>query len=318
MRILITGGSGLVGQNLTSRLVREGYTEIRVHINKRQPRIKHKTVVYVQGDLTNYETCLNVTKDIDVVIHAAANTSNAVDTVNDPLAHVTPNVVINNFLLDACYRNQVKKFLFISSSTVYPPKDELAVKENDFLFNEPYPVYYGVGWMKRFAEVQCRLYSEFIQNPMVTVIIRPANLYGPHDKFDFDKCHVTPATIRKVADDMNPIPIWGDGSELRDLLYIDDFIDALLIIIEKQNSYDIFNIGSNTVYSVLEILDIMKGLVKNSRPVEFIKGKPSMIPVRKISSDKFMEKFNWKPKTSINQGLMLTYEWYLENRSEFK
>lgn len=317
-KILITGGSGLVGQNLTNKLVSEGYSNVRVHLHTRQPRIKHTNVEYVSGNLTEYNTCLEVTKDLDIVIHAAASTSNAVDTVNDPLAHVTPNVAMNNFLIDSAYRNKVKKYIFISSNTVYPPKDNEPVSETDFLFDEPYPVYFPVGWMKRYAEVQCTLYSTYLPNPMTTVVVRPANLYGPHDKYDFAKCHVTPATIRKIADNMNPIPVWGDGSELRDLLYIDDFVDALQLIIEKQETHDVFNIGSNQVYSVNDVISVMKSLVGNTNPIEYVSGKPSMIPVRKINSDKIASVLGWKASTPLHEGLLKSYNWYLENKEEFK
>lgn len=317
MKILITGGSGLVGQNLTNHLYKQGYKDLVVHLHKRSVRNSISGISYIHGNLMDYQTCLEITKDIDVVIHAAASTSNAVDTVIDPLAHVTPNVAMNNFLIDASYRNKVKKYIFISSNTVYPPKGDNPVVETDFLFNAPYPVYFPVGWMKRYAEVQCELYSKYLPNPMTTVVIRPANLYGPHDKFDFNKCHVTPATIRKVADNMNPIPIWGDGSELRDLIYIDDFVEAVQIIMEKQNSYDTFNVGSNKVYSVNEVLDIMKSLVGNNNPVEYVQGKPSMIPIRKIDSTKIKNLLGWEAKTSLEEGLLKTYHWYLRNKDEF-
>lgn len=316
-KILITGGSGLVGQNLTNHLIKNGYTNLRVHLHKRNARIKHESVEYVIGSLMSHEKCLEVTKDVDIVIHAAASTSNAVDTVNDPLAHVTPNVAMNNFLIDASYRNKVKKYIFLSSNTVYPPKGDDPVEETDFLFDAPYPVYFPVGWMKRYAEVQCELYAKYLPNPMTTIVVRPANLYGPHDKYDFAKCHVTPATIRKVADNVNPIPIWGDGTELRDLLYIDDFVDAIQILIEKQHDYDVFNVGSNTVYSVNEVLERMKILAQNNNEVTYVKGKPSMIPVRKISSEKFMNKFNWQPEVDLDQGLKTAFDWYLANKQEF-
>ncbi len=317
LKILITGGSGLVGQNLTNKLVSEGYANIRVHLHTRSPRIKHDSVEYVSGDLTTYKDCLAVTKDVDIVVHAAASTSNAVDTVQDPLAHVTPNVAMNNFLIDSAYRNKVKKYIFISSNTVYPPKGDEPVVETDFLFDEPYPVYFPVGWMKRYAEVQCELYAKYLPNPMTTVVIRPANLFGPHDKYDFAKCHVTPATIRKVADNMNPIPVWGDGTELRDLLYIDDFIEALQLVIEKQDTYDVYNIGSNSVYSVNEVLFTMKQMVGNTNPIEYVKGKPSMIPTRKIDSNKIKNNLGWSAKTPLHVGLQNAYNWYLENKSEF-
>jgi len=317
-KILITGGSGLVGQNLTNKLVADGYTNIRVHLHTRQPRTKHDAVEYVSGDLTTYKDCLAVTKNVDIVIHAAASTSNAVDTVQDPLAHVTPNVAMNNFLIDSAYRNKVSKYIFISSNTVYPPKGDSPVVETDFLFDEPYPVYFPVGWMKRYAEVQCELYSKYLPNPMTTVVIRPANLFGPHDKYDFAKCHVTPATIRKVADNLNPIPVWGDGTELRDLLYIDDFIEALQLVIEKQETYDVFNVGCNDVYSVNDVLATMKSLVNNDNPIEYIKGKPSMIPTRSIDSNKINRVLGWSAKTPLAVGLKKSHDWYLENKDEFK
>ena len=317
-KILITGGSGLVGQNLTNKLVADGYTDIRVHLHNRQPRIKHDTVEYVSGNLMTYDDCLAVTKDVNIVIHAAASTSNAVDTVQDPLAHVTPNVAMNNFLIDSAYRNKVKKYIFISSNTVYPPKGDEPVVETDFLFDEPYPVYFPVGWMKRYAEVQCELYAKYLPNPMTTVVIRPANLFGPHDKYDFAKCHVTPATIRKVADNLNPIPVWGDGTELRDLLYIDDFIEALQLVIERQETYDVFNVGCNDVYSVNDVLATMKSLVNNDNPIEYVKGKPSMIPTRRIDSNKINRVLGWSAKTPLAVGLKKAHDWYLENKDEFK
>lgn len=317
-KILITGGAGLVGQNLTNKLVADGYTNIRVHLHTRQPRIKHNSVEYVTGNLMEYSNCLEITKDVGIVIHAAASTSNAVDTVQDPLAHVTPNVAMNNFLIDSAYRNKVSKYIFISSNTVYPPKGDDPVVETDYLFYDTYPVYFPVGWMKRYAEVQCELYSKYLPNPMTTVVIRPANLFGPHDKYDFAKCHVTPATIRKVADNMNPIPVWGDGTELRDLLYIDDFVEALQLVIEKQETYDVFNVGCNDVYSVNDVLATMKSLVNNDNPIEYVSGKPSMIPTRRIDSNKINRVLGWSAKTPLAEGLKKAYDWYLANKDEFK
>jgi|694.fasta_scaffold42427_3 GDP-L-fucose synthase len=318
-KILITGGSGLVGQNLTNRLHKEGYKNIKVNLHKRGVRKPIEGVEYTHFDLKTYEQCLEATKDVDVVYHCAASTSNAVDTVVDPLAHVTPNVAMNNFLIDASWRNKVQHYIFLSSNTVYPPKGDKPVVETDFLFDEPYPVYFPVGWMKRYAEVQCELYAKYLPVKMKCTVIRPANLFGPHDKYDFNKCHVTPATIRKVADKMDPIPVWGDGSELRDLLYIEDFVEALQIVMEKETEdYQVYNVGSNRVYSVLEVLEIMKRIANFNAPTEFIKGKPSMIPTRKIDSFKIFDNLGWQATTSLEDGLANAYEWYLENKSEFQ
>lgn len=317
-KILITGGSGLVGQNLIETLIKSGYKNIRVNLHKRNVRKTYDFIEYTWYDLKTYEGCLNATKNIDVVFHCAASTSNAVDTINDPLAHVTPNVAMNNFLIDASWRNKVLHYIFLSSNTVYPPKGDIAVSEEDFLFDPPYPVYFPVGWMKRYAEIQCELYGKYLDRKMKCTVIRPSNLYGPHDKYDFDKCHVTPATIRKVADKMNPIPIWGDGSELRDLLYIEDFCEALQIVMENESqNFAVYNVGSNKVYSVLEVLDNMKSIANFDAPIEFIKGKPLMIPTRKINSDNIYNSLGWKAKTSLEDGLKSAYNWYLEHKQEF-
>jgi GDP-L-fucose synthase len=175
-----------------------------------------------------------------------------------------------------------------------------------------------VGWMKRYAEVQCELYGKYLPVKMKCTVVRPANLFGAHDKYDFNKCHVTPATIRKVADKMNPIPVWGDGSELRDLLYIGDFVDALQVIMENETEmFEVYNVGSNKVYSVLEVLDLMKKIANYDAPTEFISGKPSMIPTRKIDSNKIKDKLGWEAKTTLENGLKIAYDWYNENRDEF-
>ena len=316
-KILITGGSGLVGQNLTNKLLSQGYRNIRVTIHKKIPREQHNSVEYMMVDLETREGAMAATKDVDVVFHCAASTSNAVDTVVDPLAHVTPNVAMNNFLIDAAWRNKVKKYIFISSNTIYPPKGDQPVAETDFIFSDIYPVYFPVGWMKRYAEIQCELYAKYLPEKMTTIVVRPANLYGPHDKYDFNKCHVTPATIRKVADKMNPIPVWGDGKEVRDLLFIDDFIDALIMIMDKQNEHDVFNVGSNNGYTVNDVLETMKQIAQYDAPIEYVSGKPSMIPVRYIDSNKIMNKLGWSPKTTLESGLRQTYDWYLKNKEEF-
>jgi GDP-L-fucose synthase len=318
-KILITGGSGLVGQNLTNKLLEEGYTNLRVNIHKKQPRIKYDTVEYTYFDLQTHEGCLGATQRVEIVFHCAAQTSNAVDTVDDPLAHVTPNVSMNNFLIDASWRNGTNHYIFISSNTVYPPKGDEPVVETDFLFDEPYPVYFPVGWMKRYAEVQCELYAKYLPRKMKCTVIRPANLFGPHDKYDFNKCHVTPATIRKVADKMNPIPVWGDGTELRDLLYIGDFVEALQVVMEKETEmFEVYNVGSNEVHSVNNVLSLMESSAGYSAPIEYIKGKPSMIPTRKINSDKIRKKLGWGPKVQLKDGLMMAYNWYLDHKEEFK
>ena len=165
------------------------------------------------------------TRKIDYVFMLAANTSGAAVMEKTPLAHLTPNVIMNSQMLAAAYENQVSKFCFISSNTVYPVTDE-PVKEEDVNY-EFFSKYFIVGWMKLFSEKMSQMYSKHISNPMKTVVIRPGNLYGPHDKFTWTESKVIAALIRKSIERYDPLQVWGDGNDLKDFLYIDDFIDGL-------------------------------------------------------------------------------------------
>ncbi len=306
-KILILGATGFVGRNLAERLYNEGYTNLRNHGFNRKLEDFGESV---QGDLRDENFVNQIMEGVDVVFHCAASTSNAVDTIYAPLLHVTPNVIINALTLEKAYKNNIKKFIFLSSSTIYPESGERAVMETDFIYESIYKTYYPVGWMKRYAEVLCKMYSEILINPMQTVIVRPANLYGPHDKYDLDKCHVTPASVIKVATRLNPIPVWGDGTEIRDLLYVEDFVEALQIIMENEENHEIYNVGSNCGYSVNHVIDVLKEIEGLDSPIDYVNNKAPMIPTRLIDSFKIYDKLGWSARTTIYEGLEKTLNWY--------
>ena len=88
--------------------------------------------------------------------------------------------------------------------------------------------------MKRYGETLCEFFSNQIHDPIPCVIIRPSNSFGPNDKYDFEKCHVTPhSNIRKVVDNLNPIPLWGDGTEVRDIIHVDDMVSGFICVDER-------------------------------------------------------------------------------------
>jgi GDP-L-fucose synthase len=241
----------------------------------------------------------------------AANSSGAAVMTKTPLAHLTPNVVMNSQILAASYANGVKKFCFISSNTVYPLTD-FAVSEND-VTGEFFEKYFIVGWMKRFSELMCEMYSKKINKPMQTLIVRPGNLYGPRDKFKKEESKVIAALIRRAYEKENPFEVWGDGEDIKDFLYIDDFIDALIGAFEKSNDFDIFNIASGVPITIKEVLhDIIQISGNKDIEVKFDPSKPTMIPIRMIDISKIKNQIGWNPKTSIYNGLKQTFEWYSE------
>ena len=239
----------------------------------------------------------------------AANTSGAKVMTATPLVHLTPNILMNLNMLEAAYEFGAKKFLFISSNTVYPLTDN-AVKEGD-VTNEFYESYHIVAWMKRFTEIVCHMYSNHLKEPMKTVVVRPANLYGPYDKFDWEKSKVIPAIIRSAIERHDPFQIWGDGMDLKDFLYIDDCIEGLLLAMEKLDEFEPMNIASGIPVTIREVLEeILKAADYEDADIQYDKSKPTMIPKRMINISLATEKLGFRPKTSLQDGIKNTIDWY--------
>jgi len=309
-KVLVAGAAGFVGSHLSQRLVNSGAI-VRGTLHKSTPLLEINGVEYIKTNLETASDCELATKNIDYVFMCAANSSGAEVMTKTPLVHLTPNVIMNSQMLAASYANSVKKFCFVSSNTVYPLTD-FAVSEDDVngVFFEKYFI---VGWMKRFSEIMCEMYATKISKPMPTLIVRPGNLYGPLDKYKKNESKVIAALIRRAYEKEDPFEVWGDGEDIKDFLYIDDFIDALLETFPKSNDFDIFNIASGVPVTIKEVLKHIIDISNNGTiEVIFDKTKPTMIPKRMINISKINKLIGWYPKTSINQGLKLTFEWYAD------
>jgi GDP-L-fucose synthase len=319
-KILVTGASGFIGSRLLKMLWELGYTNLRGTSFSRNLRNDFEgttEVEHIKGDLTDAKFCNEISKGIDVIFHCAANTTNALDTKVNPLLHVTPNIEMNVNLMEQSWKNGVKKFVFPSSNTTYPDMGSTPCTEDiEVLTSNIYPVYKAVGWMKRYTETLCDFFSNQIHNPMQCIILRPSNAYGPNDKYDFEKCHVTPASIRKVADGLNPIPVWGDGTEVRDIIHVDDMVSGFITVAEKINFFDIYNISYGEGYSVNEVLNVIKELDGNQNPIEYVNNKAPMIPIRLLDNTK-LRNLGWKPKYDLKNGLANAIDWYKNNKKEF-
>jgi GDP-L-fucose synthase len=319
-KILITGASGFIGSRLLKTLYENGYTNLRVVTFSRDLRDSNDWVRKVEhrmGDLQNANFCDTVTKEVDVIFHCAANTSNALDTKVNPLLHVTANVEMNVNLMEQAWRNGVRKFMYISSNTVYPDLgNEYCTEDVECQTPNIFPVYKAVGNMKRYGETLCDFLSNHIHNPMQCIIIRPSNAFGPNDKYDYEKCHVTPANIRKVADGLNPIPVWGDGSEIRDIIHVDDMVSGFMCVAENVDTYDVYNVCYGEGYCVNEVLNVIKDIEGNKNPIEYVNNKAPMIPVRLLSNEK-LKKLGWVPKYDLKSGLTDAINWYKNNKNSF-
>ncbi|MCC6346062.1 MAG: NAD-dependent epimerase/dehydratase family protein [Nitrospirales bacterium] len=308
--VLVAGGTGFVGANLINRMLSLG-AKVRATLHRKDAVIADNRVEYVKADLLVMDDCRRAVQDMDYVFLCAANTSGAAVIASTPLVHVTPNIIMNSQMLEAAWAAKVKKFIWLSSNAAYPPSADRPVREEEMFDGDPYDIYFGVAWMKRYTEILCRLYSEKLKERMATVVVRPSNIYGPYDDFDFATSHMMSATIRKVVERQKPIKVWGTGDDIRDLIYIDDFIDALVLAAEKIETFDPVNIGYGKGYSIKEILQICLEVDGyDDAVVEYDSSKPSMIPVRLISTEKAERVLGFKARTDLREGIRKTMEWY--------
>lgn len=307
---LVIGGAGFIGSNLVRRLVADGY-RVRATVHQRKPIEPLAEVEYVEAELTSLADCHRVVEGVDAVFMAAASTAGAAVMAATPLVQVTPNVVMNSQILEASYAAAVKKFLFISSSAAYPPSGDRPVREDEMFQGDPPEVYHAVGWMKRYAEILCHTYAKKIKKPMATVVVRPSNVYGPFDKFDSGRSHVTAATLRKVADRHNPIEVWGTGEDVRDLIYVDDFIEGTMKAFNADTDYLAVNIAEGKGHTVKQVLETLMDIdgYKDAK-VQFDPSKPQMIPIRLIDTTLAEKQLGFRAKTSLREGLKKTLAWY--------
>ena len=309
-KVLVAGGAGFIGVNLINRLLSEG-AKVRATIHRKEPVILDNRIEYIECDLTRMEDCQKAVSGMDYVFHCAANTSGAAVMASTPLVHVTPNIIMNSQMLEAAYFTKVKKFIWLSSNAAYPPSGNRPVREEEMFNGDPYETYFGVAWMKRYTEILCRLYSEKLRDPMPTVVLRPSNIYGPYDDFEFETSHVMAALIRRVVERHDPIEVWGTGDDIRDWIYIDDFIDALMLAAEKIESYNPINIGLGKGYSIKQALQmILEVDGYTDAKIKFNSSKPSMIPIRLIDTTKVETVLGFKAKIGLREGIKKTVGWY--------
>ncbi len=309
-RILVAGGTGFLGGALLRRLAAEGVA-LRATFFTRKPDFDHPNVEWLRADLREAADCARAVDGIDVTLSCAAVTSGAPVIVHSPLAHVTPNVIINARLLEAAHFAGVAKVLFISTGTAYPDLGDIALKETDILCGDPPPIYFSSGWMKRYGEILCRTYAYVAKPPIAASVVRVSNVYGPRDKFDLERAHVTAAQIRRVIDRHRPILVWGTGDEERDLLYIDDFVEGSLRALAIPDMYFEVNIASGTTVSVREIVETAiaaDGFV--GAEIRFDPSGPRTISRRRFDVEVARNRLGFVPTVSLRAGITRTIDWY--------
>jgi len=311
-RMLICGGTGFIGRNLLDFYVNKGYAIRATHFN-RPPVDGYEGVEWVNCDLRDPAQVRSVLDGVDIVMQFAATTTGAKDIVSKPYIHVTDNAVMNSLLLRESFEQGVEHFIFPSCTIMYQ-KSESALREDDFNpSDEIQSFYYGAGHTKVYLENMCKFYSNFKKTKHT--VLRHSNIYGPYDKYDLEKSHVTGATITKVMNsDDGVVRVWGTGEEKRDLLYVEDLINFIDLSLNKQEKYfELFNVGLG---QGIKIKDLVKKVIQCSGKqlkITHDLTKPTLPTSLFLDCQKAKEILGWQPSHSLEEGLTKTIQWYREN-----
>jgi GDP-L-fucose synthase len=315
--IFLAGSTGLAGSAIIEWLLRY-YPSIKVQAayHTTEPFIRDDRITYVHGDLSSLSECKRMVNGCDCAIMAAAKTSGSAVLTKQPWQQVTENAVMNTVLLQALFEEGIKRVVYISSASLYQELEGY-IKEADLDLNkEPHAAHMGIGWVTRFTEKLCAFWH---QQGMEIVIARAANIFGPHARFDPATSNFIPALIRKAVSKMEPFEVWGHPAVTRDVIYVDDFAKAVVMMLDNSNiQFDVFNIGSGVKTTVGDVVQwtlhyaghIPTRIVYNEQ-------RPSTIPFRVLDNSKAKAILGWNLEYSVAEGIGKTVEWWKENQERW-
>ena len=310
-RVLIAGAQGMVGSAIKRNLESKHYNEI-YWVRRKNCDLRNRIQVdqYFQQAKPEY------------IFVAAAKVGGIVANRDYPADFIYDNLMIQSNLIDAAYRNGVKKLVFLGSSCIYPKMAKQPITEDELLSgylessNDAYAIAKIAGLR------MCRAYRQ--QYGFNAISLMPTNLYGPNDNFDLESSHVLPALIRKCHEGkdnvsvdmggpyMHPIDLWGDGSPMREFLHVDDLAEACYKCMQDYEGEEHINVGTGEDVTIKEAATTIADVVGFTGGFNWDTSKPNGTPRKVLNIDK-IKSLGWEPKISFKEGVESTYKWYLEN-----
>jgi len=296
-KFYVAGNTGLVGSAI-----------IRMLKGKRFYNIL--STPHTDWDLRNQEDVnrfFRINKP-DYVFLAAAKVGGIGANSEQPADFIYDNLMIQTNIIDAAYRNGVKKLLFLGSSCIYPKLPKIPITEDQLLTSPLEPSNDAYAIAKIAGVKMCQAYRK--QYGFDAIAVMPTNLYGPNDNYDLETSHVFPALIRKFHEAEDKVTLWGDGSAMREFLHVDDLAEALYICLQKYNDSEPINIGTGEDVTIKELAETVASVIGN-KTIEWDKSKPNGTPRKVLNVDK-VKALGWKPTISLRDGIESTYEDYLK------
>ena len=304
-KVLIFGGNGLVGSSSSRVFSESGNYEVF-------SSTRNDTDLFSLKDTQKTISAFNP----DIIINCAAKVGGILANNNLRTEFILENLKININIFEACINNPNITIINLGSSCIYPLNAPNPIKESSFMegkleeTNSPYA-------MAKLSAIEMgrslnKQYGHKVLNLM------PTNLYGPNDNFDESSSHVIPGLIRRMynakLEGASIFNVWGDGTPLREFLYVDDLSNAIKFVIENDINEDLLNIGFGEEISIKELALKIKKIINFTGDIEFDKTKPNGNP-RKLLDTTLIRNYGWQPEFSLDKGLELSFNWFTQNLS---
>lgn len=302
-KIYVAGHRGLVGSAILRRLKNDGYTNL-VYRTSKELDLRDKTAVdhFFTEEKPEY------------VFLAAAKVGGIVANNEFPADFIRDNLMIQTNVIDASYRNDVTKLLFLGSTCIYPKLAPQPLKEEYLLTGPLEPTNDAYALAKISGIKMCQSYNKQYGTTYISAM--PTNLYGENDNFDLQSSHVLPALMRKFHEakeqEKASVEIWGTGTPKREFLYSDDLADACLFLMKHYNDDEIVNIGVGEDVTIRELAETIKDVVGFDGELTFDTSKPDGTPRKLVDTSKINE-LGWSANIELRDGVQRAYDWYLKN-----
>ena len=309
-KILVTGGTGLIGRPLVEMLVAKG-AEVKV-VSLDDPSRAPAGCTFVKADLREFSSCMDVCAGQDIVFQLAGVKGSPAMTAKRPASFFVPTMQFSINMMEAARRSNVERFLFTSSVGVYSPAEVFF--EDDVWKTFPSPNDRFAGWAKRMGELQAEAYKIEYNWDKIS-IVRPANVYGSFDNFDTANAMVIPSLIRRAIDGENPLNVWGDGSPIRDFIHARDVARGMMLLVEQGVSEPV-NLGSGTGVSIKTLAEMVaKHTPSGTIDIVWDITKPAGDAKRLMDMTR-ASSYGFKCEVGIEEGIKETIEWYQNNRND--
>ena len=301
-KIYVAGHRGLVGSAMVRRLEQEGFGQIITRTHEELDLTRQAEVeAFFEKEKPDY------------VILAAAKVGGIHANNTYPADFIMKNLLIDCNVIDAAYKNQVKKLLFLGSSCIYPRECPQPIREEYLLSGYLEKTNEAYALSKIAGLKMCAYYNRQYGARYISVM--PCNLYGINDNFALENSHVLPALIRKFHEAKEQgapsVTVWGSGTPLREFLNVDDLADACLFLMDHYEGEEFFNVGSGREITILKLAELVRRVVGYQGGIVLDTSKPDGTP-RKVTDISRILETGWRPKIDLETGIRNTYKWFCE------